>query len=126
MLPLLGLGAWEQIAALDGPGWLALGYLILPCTVGGFAVWTWLLRRLPASSVGFTVFLNPPLTALSKLALAALLPAVFVFRIEPQEWLGGLLALAGLAVALWRPLAGSARSAGGRRSPELMTETGRS
>jgi hypothetical protein len=53
--------------------------------------------------VGFTVFLNPPLTALSKLTLAALVPAVFVFQIEPQEWAGGLLALAGLAVAVWRP-----------------------
>lgn len=105
VLPLLPLGAWEQIAALDGPGWFALGYLVLPCTVGGFAVWTWLLRRLPATSVGFTVFLNPPLTALSKLALAALFPATFVFAIGAQEWLGGLLALAGLGIAVWRPTA---------------------
>lgn len=101
VLPLLPLGGWGQLGALDGPGWLALGYLVLPCTVAGFAVWTWLLRRLPASTVGFTVFLNPPLTALSKLALAALVPAVFVFQIEPQEWAGGLLALAGLAIAVW-------------------------
>lgn len=103
VLPLLPLGAWDQMAALDGAGWLALGYLVLPCTILGFAVWTWLLRRLPATSVGFTVFLNPPLTALSKLALAALFPATFVFAIEAQEWLGGLLALAGLGIALRRP-----------------------
>jgi drug/metabolite transporter (DMT)-like permease len=104
VLPLLPLGAWRQLAALDAPGWLALGYLVLPCTVAGFAVWTWLLRRLPATSVGFTVFLNPPLTALSKLALAALFPATFLFAIEPQEVLGGLLALAGLGIAVWRPM----------------------
>lgn len=103
VLPLLPLGAWRQIAALDGAGWLALGYLVLPCTVAGFAVWTWLLRRLPATSVGFTVFLNPPLTALSKLALALLFPATFVFAVEAQEWVGGLLALAGLGIAVWRP-----------------------
>jgi hypothetical protein len=59
---------------------------------------------LPASSVGFTVFLNPPLTALSKLALAALFPATFLFAIEAQEVLGGLLALAGLGIAVWRPM----------------------
>lgn len=105
VLPLLPFGAWAQLAALDGPGWLALGYLALPCTVLGFAVWTWLLRRLPASTLGFTVFLNPPLTALSKLVLAALFPATFVFAIETQEWLGGLLALAGLGIAVWRPTA---------------------
>jgi len=105
VLPLLPLGAWAQIAALDGRGWLALGYLVLPCTVFGFALWTWLLRRLPATSVGFTVFLSPPLTALSKLTLAALFPATFVFSIRTQEWAGGLLALAGLAVAVWRPTA---------------------
>lgn len=106
VLPLLPLGAWKQIAALDGAGWLALGYLALPCTVLGFAVWTWLLRRLPATSVGFTVFLNPPLTTLSKLVLALLFPATFVFAIETQEWVGGVLALVGLAVAVWRPAAG--------------------
>lgn len=105
VLPLLPLGAWRQIAALDGPGWLALGYLVLPCTVLGFALWTRLLRRLPATSVGFMVFLNPPLTATSKLALATLFPATFVFAVRTQEWLGGLLALAGLAVAVWRPTA---------------------
>jgi drug/metabolite transporter (DMT)-like permease len=109
IVPLLFLGAGEQIAALDAPGWLALGYLVLPCTIAGFAAWTCLLRRLPATTVGFTVFLNPPLTALSKLALAALFPATFVFAIGPREWLGGLLALTGLAIAVRRPTRTGAR-----------------
>jgi len=117
VVPLLPLGAWEQIAALDAPGWLALGYLVLPCTVAGFAVWTWLLRRLPATSVGFTVFLNPPLTALSKLALAALFPATFLFAIEPQEWLGGLLALGGLGIAVWRSIARPSETSAARKFP---------
>ena len=103
ILPLLfvrPLGVAEQIAALDLAGWLAVGYLVIPCTIAGFAIWTVLLRHLPATTVGFTVFLNPPLTALSKIILAALFPATFVFAIGAQEWLGGLLALAGLALAV--------------------------
>jgi drug/metabolite transporter (DMT)-like permease len=92
--------AVPRMAGLDGPGWLALLYLVIPCAILGAAVWTWLLRHLPASSVGFTVFLNPPMTTLSKALLAVLLPATFAFVIRPQEWLGGLVALTGMAVAL--------------------------
>jgi drug/metabolite transporter (DMT)-like permease len=87
-------------------------YLALPCTVGGFALWTWLLRHLPASTVGFTVFLNPPLTTASKAVLAVLAPATFAFTITGREWLGGGLALGGLAVALGR--------VGARRSGPLV------
>ena len=102
-LPLLVLLPWRggpEMLALGADGWTALLYLSILCTLAGYAVWTWLLRHLPASTVGFTVFLNPPLTTLSKLALALLLPAVFVWRMEPLEWLGGALSLAGLALAL--------------------------
>ena len=99
LLPLLPrtVAAW---GSLDTAGWLALAYLSFPCTVVGFALWTWLLRHLPASSVGFTVFLNPPLTTLSKILLAALLPATFVFSVTGRELAGGALALAGLALAV--------------------------
>jgi O-acetylserine/cysteine efflux transporter len=102
VLPLLPgrvLGEWM---ALDLGGWCALLYLSFPCTVLGFALWTWLLRHLPASSVGFTVFLNPPMTTLSKWLLATAFPAVFVFRVERAEWLGGAVVLAGMAIALSR------------------------
>lgn len=100
VLPLLPLFAWDQWAALDGRGWAALLYLSLPCTVLGFAVWTWLLRHLPATLVGFTVFLNPPMTAVSKWLWASLFPATFLFTIGGQEWVGGAITLAGLALAL--------------------------
>ena len=102
VLPFLPGDVWRQCVALDGPGWFAVLYLSFPCTVLGFFVWTWLLKQLPASSVGFTVFMNPPLTAVSKHTLALLFPATFVFAIRPLEWLGGILALVGMAVALWR------------------------
>lgn len=91
-----------EMLALDAGGWVAVLYLGLPCTLLGYAIWTWLLRRLPASSVGFTAFLNPPLTTLSKVVLASALPAVFVFSIAPLEWAGGALALAGMALAVTR------------------------
>lgn len=102
LLPLLPGAAWEEWSGLDRPGWLALVYLSVPCTVLGFAVWTWLLRHLPASTVGLTVFLNPPLTTLSKLLLGALVPAVFVFTVTGRDVLGGVLALTGLAIAVVR------------------------
>lgn len=101
VLPLLPGDVWRQWSALDGAGWSALLYLVLPCTVVGFVLWTWLLKHLPASSVGFTVFLNPPLTMASKFLLAVLLPTTFVFTIRAQEWVGGGLALVGVAIALW-------------------------
>jgi drug/metabolite transporter (DMT)-like permease len=103
LIPLLPGSAWRQMADLDAIGWGSTLYLSVPCTVLGYALWTWLLRYLPASTVGFTVFLNPPLTTVSKFTLAAVLPATFLFTIQPQEWLGGVLALAGMGIAVYVP-----------------------
>ena len=75
----------------------------MPCTVLGYALWTWLLRFLPASTVGFTVFLNPPLTTLSKLVMVTLWPATFLFTIQSQEWLGGAVTLVGMGIAVYVP-----------------------
>lgn len=100
VLPWLPGSTWTSWSRLDGWGWVALLYLALPCTVLGFALWTWLLRHLPASAVGFTVFMNPPLTSASKLLLAAAAPAVFTFTVLPREGIGGLVTLAGMGLAL--------------------------
>ncbi len=102
-------GAWIRVARLNGPGWLAIAFLTVLCTVLGFAVWVWLLKHLPATVVGFTVFLNPPLTALSKLGLNSALPDTFSFSLGPTDWLGGTIALLGLAIAVYGrpPRAGS-------------------
>lgn len=102
-LPLLLLLPWRggpEMARLDLSGWSALLYLSLLCTVIGYAVWSWLLGRLPASTAGFLTFLNPPLTLLSKLLLSLLLPAVFVWSMQPLELLGAALALVGLGLVL--------------------------
>jgi drug/metabolite transporter (DMT)-like permease len=103
MMPMLPGSTWRQWSTLDAAGWAALLYLAIPCTVMGFAVWTWLLRHLPASTVGFSVFLNPPLTTTSKYIHAALFPATFAFTIVPQEWVGGVLALVGMGIAVYVP-----------------------
>jgi len=103
VLPLLPGEVLRQWSALDLEGWLAVGYLSLPCTVLGFALWTWLLQQLPATSVGFTVFLNPPLTLVSKLLLSLAFLATFLFVSNATEWIGGAIVLGGLAIAIWRP-----------------------
>ena len=104
--PLLLLLPWHggpAMAALDAKGWALVLYLALVATIFGNAVWGWLLRHLPASTTGFTIFLNPPLTAGSKLVLSALFPAAFTFAVSRQEWIGGAFALAGVALAVFRP-----------------------
>jgi O-acetylserine/cysteine efflux transporter len=113
VLPLLPGATWSQMTRLDAGGWAALLYLALPCVVLGFALWTWLLRHLPASTVGFTVFLNPPLTTLSKWLLALAAPAVFTFTVVAREWVGGLITLVGMGIAV---SAGRQRGEGGASS----------
>lgn len=102
-LPLVALAPWHggrDLLGLDLVGWGALLFLALLCTVFGNAAWTWLVKHMPAASVGFTIFLNPPLTTLSKVVLSAAFPAWFAFQVAGLEWLGGLVVLLGLAVAL--------------------------
>jgi drug/metabolite transporter (DMT)-like permease len=113
MTPLLLLSRVRQdLADLDSAGLFGVLYLAVPCTVVGYAVWTWLLRHLPATTVGFTVFLNPPLTTLSKALAAIVAPTIFAFTITRQEWLGGGIALAGLALAVSRRTLALQSSAG--------------
>jgi len=91
-----------EVLRLDGAGWAGLLHLSVLCTVLGFALWTWLLRHLPATSVGFTIFLNPPMTTVQKRLLAALFPAAFAYTIATGEAVGGILMLTGVAVATLR------------------------
>lgn len=73
--------------------WGLLGFLSIFCTVIGFALWNWLLEHLPASTVGFTVFLNPPLATLFSYLFLGKLPAAL-------QILGGAVLLAGIFLAL--------------------------
>jgi drug/metabolite transporter (DMT)-like permease len=97
-MPFLGVPDLRPLGAGDVA--LVL-YLALAATIGGNAVWSWLLRHLPASTVGLTVFLNPPITLVSKIGWAAAFPAVVpAVAIAPLEWAGGAVMLAGVALAV--------------------------
>ena len=104
ILPFLPFVDRGRMAALGRTELLLLAYLVVPATLVGFAVWTWLLRHMSAGTVGLTTFLNPPLTLGWKVGLSALFPASFALSVLPLEWLGGGVALAGVAlVVLSRP-----------------------
>jgi len=97
-MPFLGVPDLSALGAGDAA--LVL-YLALAATIGGNAVWSWLLRHLPASTVGLTVFLNPPITLVSKVAWAAAFPAIVPsVAIAPLEWAGGFVMLCGVALAV--------------------------
>ena len=100
MLLLVPFAGGPAMARLDATEWALLLYLSIAATVFGNAVWSFLLRRLPASTTGFTVFLNPPLTTASKRVLSWLLPASFTFSIAPIQWVGGALALVGVGLVV--------------------------
>lgn len=104
LLLVLPFRGGPELVALDGHGWSAVAFLSLACTIFGFCLWAWLLRFLPASSLGLTVFLNPPLTTASKALLARVWPETFLFQIHAGEWIGGVVVLTGMLVALapWR------------------------
>ncbi|MDA8017476.1 MAG: EamA family transporter [Thermoanaerobaculia bacterium] len=91
---------WSHLRQLDAAGWAWLAYLILPCTLIGSAIWFWLLRYLDATTVGMTVFLNPPITTLSKLILSRI-SSDFSYSISLTDGVGGILALIGLAITVW-------------------------
>ena len=103
LVPVLPFSGGPELMRLDLGGLAVMAYIVLLCTVFGFALWTWLLRHLPATTVGFTVFLNPPMTTGYKALLAALFPAAFAFTLVSGEVAGGLMMLAGVAVAVTPP-----------------------
>lgn len=61
-IPLFTLSAiFEQgdTVAMDGSGVLALAYVVILSTLGGFGAWVWLLRQHPASTVAPFTLLVP-------------------------------------------------------------------
>lgn len=90
----------DRVAARGARELWILAYLVVPTTLAGFAVWSWLLRHLPAGAVGPTTLLNPPLTPGWRAALEVRFPASFALAVAPREWVGGALARAEVAVVV--------------------------
>ena len=73
--------------------WLALGYLVVVCTVVGYALWFFAMRETPVNLVASTVFMQP---------LAGVVFALLLVGEQPRvSQLGGALCIAvGLAITL--------------------------
>jgi drug/metabolite transporter (DMT)-like permease len=92
-LPLLAFIDDSLLPALRAsPGALGAAlYLGIVCTLGGYAAWTWALRRLPAGEVAAFVFLNPPLANFWSWLIEGT-------RLRPPFLAGGIMLLAGVAL----------------------------
>ncbi len=89
------------LPALRMRDWLALAYLVLVCTVVGYALWFYAVRETPVNLVALTVFMQPPAGVLFDYLLNGTPPR------WSQLWGSACIGL-GLLVSLRRP----ARSAG--------------
>ncbi len=123
-LPLaaLSLATEHQGVQLSAGGVLALLYVVVLSTFGGFGVWTWLLGRHPASQVApFTLLVPVVGIAAAWLALGEVPGA--------PELLGAAVVLAGLAVVqvpLHSRTSGSPKRAKQSRSMNAVTAVIRS
>jgi drug/metabolite transporter (DMT)-like permease len=76
--------------------------LAVVCTIGGHTVYNWALRHVPVLLVSVSFLGEPPLTAVLALVILGAVPS-------PATDAGGVLILAGLALALMEPGARSGR-----------------
>lgn len=100
---ITGLGWWPDLAGLNGVDWLVLVvYLVLICTVFGFAFWNFALRHNATANVSLTIFVQP---------LFGLLIGWVWLRESPSfgQLTGTLMILAALTIAFSGQAAGPDR-----------------
>ncbi len=81
-----------KILDLGSTGWIALFYLSALCTIVGFGIWNFSLKRLSATTVSSFIYLNPPFAAL----FGSLL---FGEEVTPYFLVGSAVVIAGLYLA---------------------------
>ena len=96
-LSLLTEGADQVLYSLQNLSWLATGsilYIAFPCTLIGFAIWSWLMHHYPLSIVAPFSLLVPVIAMFSS-ALILNEP------LEPWKLLAASLVITGLCLNLW-------------------------
>jgi len=82
----------KTMAAITTKGWGALLFLSLVCTIFGFLVWSWALKKTEAARLGALVYLIPLVTIISGLVFIREAPTVGLIA-------GGVVLIAGVVAA---------------------------
>jgi drug/metabolite transporter (DMT)-like permease len=92
-LPLvLFMPSVKTLAAISPKGWGALLFLSLVCTIFGFLVWSWALKKTEAARLGALVYLIPLVTIISGLVFIKEAPTMGLIG-------GGVVLIAGVVMA---------------------------
>jgi drug/metabolite transporter (DMT)-like permease len=91
-LPLAPFLPVRQLSLVSATGWSALAFLTVVCTVFGFLVWSWALKRTEAARLGAVVYLIPLVTILSEAVMRKTAPI-------PGMIAGGAILIAGVVLA---------------------------
>jgi drug/metabolite transporter (DMT)-like permease len=86
------LPSYKTMAGISSKGWGALLFLSLVCTIFGFLVWSWALKKTEAARLGAIVYLIPLVTIVSGLIFIREAPT-------PGLVIGGLVLIAGVVTA---------------------------
>jgi len=82
----------KTMAAISPKGWGALIFLSLVCTIFGFLVWSWALKKTEAARLGALVYLIPLVTIISGLVFIREAPTAGLIT-------GGMILIAGVVMA---------------------------
>jgi O-acetylserine/cysteine efflux transporter len=95
---LLEYGQLASLASADQRGWLALAYTIFIGGIVGFGLWFWLIARCSMGRVAPYGLLLPVFALISSVLFLG-------DHVTPRLIAGGLLAVAGVAMTQFRPVA---------------------
>lgn len=93
---LLESGQVGSLVSTDGRGWLALAYTIFIGGIVGFSLWFWLIARCSMGRVAPFGLLLPVFALTSSVLFLG-------EQVTPKLVIGGLLAIAGVAITQFKP-----------------------